>query len=207
MRPQRNWPAKVPSRNKQNIVADRSDWVGSSLLTAMDRMEGHVKEMLSTIAAPAQAPPPPAPASVADTVAIKSLIKKEVARRVEDNVGNNVDVALNARLQHLKTAQKLDCMKIEALQTRYDRHRRTLDDLDALHRHEYVLNSALVERLFEVPSLKGDADARFEETTVGLQGTDSVNSVLVSHIEALVVKVEGLERKVEGLQRLLEMEE
>ena len=62
----------------------------------------------------------------------------------------------------------------------------------------------MVERLFDAAPLEGDSAVRFEDTTFDLRGTDSVNSVLVSHVEALVMKVEKLERQVETLQMALE---
>lgn len=63
------------------------------------------------------------------------------------------------------------------------------------------MNTALAERLFNIPSLlEGHPETRFGDTTFGLEGTDSVNSVLVSHVEALVTKVQKLEREVKWLQ-------
>ena len=50
----------------------------------------------------------------------------------------------------------------------------------------------LVDRLFQADAPKRERpEQRFARTTAGLKGTDSVISVLVSHVEALVAKVEG----------------
>lgn len=201
-RPQRIWYAQIPDRKREVPNECGDNWVGSSLLTAIDRMELHVEEMLNTGAGPVRVPALQATTATADTAAVQALVKQEVTRRLEEKIN---DLVVTARLDRLESAQKLYRTNIDALLTSYDTERRVLEDLDELHRHEYLLNSALVERLFEAPVLEDlvNPDAIFEETTFGLQGTDSVNSVLVSSVEKLMLKVEMLERKIEALERCL----
>ena len=85
---------------------------------------------------------------------------------------------------------------------------RILRDLDVLHHHEADLNKRLVDRLFQAGAPKRERpEQRFARTTAGLKGTDSVISVLVSHVEALVAKVEGLQKKVTELELALREKE
>jgi len=201
-RPQRIWYAQIPDRKREVPNECGDNWVGSSLLTAIDRVEERVEEMFNTSAGPVRAPALQDTTSIADTAVVQALIKQEVTHRLEEKIN---DLVVTARLNQLESAQKLYRTKIDALLTSYDTERRVLEDLDELHRHEYLLNSALVERLFEAPALGdlGNPDAIFEETTFGLQGTDSVNSVLVSCVQKLMLKVKMLERKIEALENCL----
>lgn len=172
------------------------DWVGSSLLSAMDKMGLHVDEMLNTEAQPV---PPQAAASAnssADNITTKDQIYKEINHIVDRKVSATIDAAITARIQRLAAA-KLTSNSADFTA----KDSRILRDLDVLHRHEADLNTKLVQRLFQVDRLTRETpEQRFARTTADLQGTDSVVSVLVSHVEALVAKVEALQKKVGELE-------
>lgn len=154
------------------------DWAGSSLLSAVDRMELHVNEMLNTESRPV---PPHVTASMnlaANNAAIKVLIHREVTIAASKFTSNSGSLSAQER--------------------------KILRDLDVLHCHEAELNEKLVNRLFQADTPKRERpEQRFARTTAGLKGTDSVISVLVSHVEALVTKVEELQRKVKELEQTL----
>ncbi|UPX19047.1 uncharacterized protein EKO05_0009323 [Ascochyta rabiei] len=166
-------------------------------------MEQHVQEMLDLGHHSAQAPYSTNAAPFPNNTTIKAYIVREISARVDSKLGAIVDTAIMARMNHPEASQKTEQTKINTLQTSRNYDRRILNDLDSLHRHERTLNTALVGRLFQTTSLEGDPDARFNETTFDLQSTDSVNSVLVSHVETLVVKVQRLEAQVKELQEAL----
>lgn len=168
----------------------------------MDKMENHVQEMLDIGHHPAQSRRSLRTASAPDNAALKAYIIREIHARVEAKLSTIVDTALTARMNRLEANHKTEQMNIKTLQATRSLDRQVLDDLDAFHRYEHSLNSALVERLFQASSLEGDPEARFVETTFDLQGTDSVNSVLVSYVEALFMKVRQLEEQVSGLQEI-----
>ncbi|XPS76672.1 hypothetical protein M3J09_008719 [Ascochyta lentis] len=166
-------------------------------------MEQHVQEMLDLGLNPAQKTASSEAAPVADSATLKAYIVREINARVEANIGAIVDTAIMAHMNRLEASRKTDQTNINSLQTGVKRDRKILNDLDAFHRYEHGLNTALVERLFQTALLEGNPDARFDETTFDLQGTDSVSSLLVSHIETLVMKVQQLEEQVKGLQEAL----
>lgn len=166
----------------------------------MDDMERHVQEMLDYDQQPSHIVPS-TPNPTLDGAAIKAYIVREVKRRVEEKLSEIVDTAVAARMRRLEASQRADKSCIDELQAAERRDGQIVRELDALHRHEHILNTALVERLFNIPSLlEGHPETRFEHRTFGLEGTHSVNSVLVSHVEALVTKVQKLEREVKWLQ-------
>lgn len=175
------------------------DWVGSSLLSAMDKMDLHVDEMLN---AGAQPLPPQGTASMkssTDTAAIRDLIHQEITHIMDRKVSAIVDAAVTERIGSLAaTNLTSNSASLDA------RDRRVLRDLDMLHHHEADLNKKLVERLFQANTLTREhPEQRFARTTSNLKGTDSVASVLVSHVEALVAKVEGLQKRVRELGQAL----
>jgi hypothetical protein len=181
----------------------KEDWVASPLLTAMDNMERHVQEMLDCDQHLAQTVPSTSK-PVFDSAEVKALIVREVKRRVEEKLEDIVDTAIVARIRRLEASQKDNQSCMDKLQAVRKHDEQTVHDLDVLHRHEHTLNTVLVERLFDAPSPKGNPETRFSDTTSGLEGTDSVNSMLVSHVEALVMKVQTLEREVKWLQDAIE---
>ena len=186
--------AKV-SKERTGGERAEEDWVGSSLISAMDRMELHVDEMLNTGSQPV---PPHVTASMnlsANNTAIRALIHQEVT--------NIVDAAIIARVGP-PAANNFTSSSASFSAQNY----RILRDLDVLHRHEADLNKKLVDRLFQADAPKRERpEQRFARTTAGLKGTDSVISVLVSHVEALVAKVEGLQKKVTELELALREKE
>jgi hypothetical protein len=184
--------------SEEQTGEDRVDeeWVGSSLITAMDRMELHVDEMLNTDSQPV---PPHVAASSAHITAIKKLIHQEVTRIVDCKISTMIDAAITARIGRPTATNFLSNTASFSAQDR-----RILRDLDVLHHHEADLNKKLVERLFQVDApARERPEQRFARTTAGLEGTDSVTSVLVSHVEALVAKVEVLQKRVTELERAL----
>jgi hypothetical protein len=190
--------AKVSEEQTAEEQVD-GEWVGSSLISAMDRMELHVDEMLNTEPQPV---PPHVAASMnssTHSTAIKDLIHQEITHIVDRKISAMVDAAITARFGR-PTATNLTSNS--AGFTAQDR--RILRDLDVLHHHEADLNKKLVERLFQVDApTRERPEQRFARTTAGLEGTDSVTSVLVSHVEALVAKVEGLQKRVTELELAL----
>ncbi|KAJ8118726.1 hypothetical protein OPT61_g346 [Boeremia exigua] len=165
-------------------------------------MEAHVDEMINAVSDPVQVSVSLPEMPTVDIAGIKALIKQEVIHRMEEKLDGLVDKAITARLRQLEPSRPLNKTNLDAFKTVNNFERRVLYQLNSLHLHEHTLNTALVKRLFQAPSQEADLSASFQQTTFGLQGTDSINSVLVSHVEMLVAKVERLERKVEELQQL-----
>ncbi|KAF3043099.1 hypothetical protein E8E11_007529 [Didymella keratinophila] len=181
----RNRIGKAPHQRgrQQSHPAHHSDaepghdgaWVAAPLLSAMDDMERHVQEMLDHD-----------PHLAAE---IKPYIVREIKRRMKEKVNDIVDTAIVARMRRLAASQRADKSCIDELQAARKRNDQTIRELDALHCHEHTLNTTLVDCLFNIPSLaEGQPEMRFSDTTFGLEGTDSVNSVLVSHVEVLGYK-------------------
>ncbi|KAF3033198.1 hypothetical protein E8E12_003667 [Didymella heteroderae] len=187
------------ARRNANAQSDVGSWVVSPLLSAMDNMERHVQEMLNYDRQPLHGLPRSSKHKL-ESEELKELIVREVKRRVEERLNDIVDTAIIARVRRPEASQTAGQSSIDELQTARKRDSQTLKELDALHRHEYTLNTALVERLFNAPSLEGHPDTRFGDTTFGLQDTDIMSSVLVSHVEVLVMNVQKLERVVKWLQ-------
>ena len=190
--------AKV-SKEKTGEEPIEEEWVGSSLISAMDRMELHVNEMLNTYPRPV---PPHVTASMnlsANNAAIRALIHQEVTHIIDRKISAMVDAAITARVGPPAATNFTSNSASSSAQDR-----RILRDLDVLHHHEADLNRKLVDRLFQADTPKRERpEQRFARTTAGLKGTDSVISVLVSHVEALVAKVEGLQKKVTELELAL----
>lgn len=203
VRPKRQQNLRLVSRTDNAQIDPPEDWVASPLLNAMDHMERHVQEMLDHNQPAAQTVPSGLTAAP-DSTQTKAHNVREVKRRAEERVHDIMDTVVGARIRRLEAVQKLDQSCIDELQATRKHESQTLQDLDTLHRHEHVLNTALVERLFSAPSLQGHPDTRFDDTAFGLQGSDSVNSVLVSHVEALVMKVQRLEQEVRWMQVAME---
>ena len=189
-----------PVRHSDPEPRHNKDWVALPLLSAIDDVERHVQEMLDHDPHLGQAVPSSS-ASTFDVAELKAYIMRKVKRRMEEKVNDIVDTVIVARMQRLEASRRADKSCIDELQAAGERNDQTVRELDALHRHEHTLNTALVDRLFNIPPLaKGHPETRFSDTTFGLKGTDSVNSVLVSHVEVLVMKVQRLEEVVKRLQ-------
>jgi hypothetical protein len=194
-----------PARRSTNTqLGYGENWVASPLLNAMDDMERHVQEMLDYHPQPGLIVPSTSTTAF-DNAEIKARIMREIDGRLEEKLNGIVDTAIVARMRQLEASQRADKSCIDELQAARKRDGQTVRELDALHRHEHTLNEALVERLFDILSLEeGHSGTRFNDTTFGLKGTDSVNSVLLSQVETLVMKVQRLEQEVKWLQKAME---
>lgn len=121
-------------------------WVGSSLLSAIDKMDGHVNEMLLSANPPSVLTSSATVVLPADSLTTKRLMDEEVAYCMEHELQHVIDAAIVARMGHYEALSMFKQPETDAVTI--DRNRRTLNDLDKLHRHERTLNETLVERLF-----------------------------------------------------------
>jgi hypothetical protein len=102
------------------------------------------------------------------------------------DVGRAVDTVSTSKLKHLSTAvlHLANNVHLQPVPIHFW--------LDASVQTQRGLFPRCCQSLCDAPA-RESPEQRFARTTAGLEGTDSVTSVLVSHVEALVAKVEALQ--------------